>query len=339
MANGFSHRSLFRNGLEGLNRALDWWFFELGEILQLVNRFKKQNILEFEVSAEGKPTLSSGDITQNPGSLRNVRLKLDGNRLLYRKIQLPAAARKNIARVVSYEFNKYFPINAEDALFSCTVTPPDTGAASIEIEIWAVSRALIDAYLSMIQRQHQIEIRNLAITNGDGQALITRDIEKERRMENQNRHAASARVLNIIIAGLLLVLIVYPVKRMDVYLEQQQQEIARLEKQAQPIIELRQKIMATDKRFRSLVDTKKESPDQAYLWSYLTRSISNQVILYRIEIDGRNVRVSGKTGSVESLLRSLESNQRVTDVKITGPVKAADDNLYETLKLILTIRS
>jgi len=338
MANGFSPRSLSRNGLEVLNRAMGWWFFELGEILRLVNRLKKQNILEFEFPAEGEPILSSGDVTQNPGGLRNVRLKLDDHRLLYRKIKLPAAARKNVARVVSYEFDKYFPINAEEALFSCTVTPPETGAASIEIEIWAVSRALIDAYLSMIQRQHQIEIRNLAITNGDGQALITRDIEKERRLENENRHAASARVLNIIIAGLLLALLVYPVKRMDVYLEQQQQEIARLEKQAQPVIELRQKIMAMDKRFRSLVDINKESPHQAYLWSYLTRSISNQVILYRMEIDGRKIAVSGKTGSVESLLRSLESNQRVTDVKITGPVKAADDDLYETLKLTLTIR-
>ena len=63
MVNGLPH-SLLRNGLEGFNRALDWWLFELGEILRLVKLFKKENILEFELSIEDEACVLARETAQ-----------------------------------------------------------------------------------------------------------------------------------------------------------------------------------------------------------------------------------------------------------------------------------
>jgi general secretion pathway protein L len=326
-----------RRVFNAFNGALAWWLIELGEILGLLTRFNKPNLVEFEVTGD-EPVLLHGEKARYAGARRQVSLRLDDNAFLFRRIKLPAAARKNIDRVVGYEFNKYFPMDAKDALFSCKIAPPVAGAASIEIEIWAISKTLIDLYLSMIRQQYELQIRRLLIANHEGQVLITRDIEKEQRLEAGDTRAFPGRALNLAIAGLLLALVVYPVKRIDAYLEQQQLEIARLEKQAQPIIELRQKTTALNDRFYQLADRQKEAPNQVSIWSHLTKSMATQAIFDRLEIDGRNVRVTGKATSVEGLLRSLESDQRIVEVKINGPVKATGDGQYESMSLTLTVK-
>ena len=336
MANGINTQALIRSGIEALNRALEWWLFELGETLRLLTRFNKPNPVEFEVN-DDQLLLLSGEKSIPAGTCKNVTLRLDDKIFLFRRIKLPTAAGKNIERVIGYEFNKYFPMDAKDALFSCQVVPPQTGDTSIEIEIWAIGKTPIDMYLSMIRQQYELEVRKLAIANGEGRVLITRDIEKEHRLANESQKSPFARMLNIVIAGLLLALIVYPVKRIDDYLELQQQKTERLEKQAQPIIELRQKTIAMNARFDVLVDRKQASSSQVSIWSHLTESMAERALLDRLEIDGRNVRVSGKAPSVEGLLRSLETDPRIVDVKINGPVKATADGLHETLNLTLTV--
>lgn len=337
MDNGITTQALIRRGIEGFNTALEWWSFELGETLRLLTRLNQPNFVEFEVDDDALQPLS-GEKTTAAGARRNVKLRLDDQAFLFRRIKLPTAARKNIDRVIGYEFNKYFPMDAEDALFSCKIVPSSATATSIEIEIWAIGKKPIEMYLSMIRQQHEIEILKLCIVNRQGRILITRDIEKERQLEDKNNKTAFLRALNIAIAGLLLALIVYPVKRIDAYLELQQQGIERLEKQAQPIIELRQKTMAMNQRFKQLAEQKKEVPNQVSIWSHVTNAMHGRVTLDRLEIDGRNVRVSGQATSVEGLLRSLESDQRITEVKINDPVKATADGLHETLNLTLMVR-
>jgi len=325
-------------GTGRVNRALQWWLFELGETLRLITRFKKKRMLEFELSGDGEPVLSPALKKKNIGGRKNVSLKLDDKAFLYRKIKLPVAARKNIDRVIGYEFNKYFPMDAADAFFSSKVVEAKAGVVSIEVEIWAIGKTLIDMYLTMIEQRYDIEIKLLAITNTEGRVLISRDIEKARRIERSQENKASKKVLNIIIALLLLALLIYPVYKMDFYLEQQRQQIAVLEKQAQPITETRSKLRAMNKRLQVLLDRKKLNPDQAYLWSYLTRSIADKAILDRMQIQGRKVQITGKAPSVEKLIRSLESDTRIADVKIIGPVKSTDDSRFETMNLTLTVR-
>jgi len=338
MANGITRQPLIQNVLEALNRALEWWLYELGEILHLMIRFNKPQLVEFEVSTADEPVLLQGEKKRYADARRNVSLRLDDQAFLFRRIKLPAAARKNIDRVVGYEFNKYFPMDAKHALFACKVVPAVAGAASIEIEIWAIRKAQIDMYLSAIRQHYEIQVRKLYLGNSDAQVLIMRDIEKERRLADGDSKTSFGRVLTIAIAGLLLALVVYPVKRMDGYLEQQQQETARLERQAQPIIELRQQTTALNERFNKLADRIRETPSQVSIWSHLTRSMAGQTILDRLEIDGRNVRVSGRASSVEGLLRSLASDQRIADVKINGPVKAVEEGQYESMNLTLTVK-
>jgi general secretion pathway protein L len=330
-------RSPIHRAIASASAALDWWLAELGEILGQILRFRQAKPLRFRVAPGDELLPAEGDPVK-AGRSRHVCLLLDENQFLYRKVKLPLAARKNIASVIGYEFNKYFPMSAEDALFSCRAIATRPGANSIEVEIWAIGRKQINMYLAMLRRQYDFDADMLYIADSAGQLIITHNIEQERRLQSDDRHALAGQVLNIVLASLVVALLAYPVFRMDAYLETQQQEIKRLEKKAQPVIETRAKVMAMDQRFQQLVDRKMTNPARADVWSYLTRAVDDQAILQRMTISGRRVRLAGKAPSVERLLRKLEKETRISEVKIVGQVKATKDNAFESLNLDLELR-
>jgi hypothetical protein len=56
-----------------------------------------------------------------------------------------------------------------------------------------------------------------------------------------------------------------------------------------------------------------------------------------MEITGRKVRLEGRTASVERMINNFEADSEVSDVKIIGSVSTTEDNLYENMKISLTI--
>ena len=324
--------------LEPLHAAVDWWLAELRDLLRQVLLFKRMQPLRLQLTADDEPQPVDAGSNQIGRGRRNVLLQLDDNRFLYRKIKLPQAVGKNIERVIGYEFNKYFPMQAENALFSCRIVSAGSDSGSVEVEIWAVSRRQIDLHLAMIRRNLGIEVLTLYLGDSSGQARITHDLQRERDRQSDAGKPRHGRMLNLLLAALAAALLAYPVIKMDAYLATQGEEVSRLEKRAQPVIELREKIIALDKRFQELVERKTAYPARADVWSYVTRVVADQATLQRLSIDGNRVQLVGSTPSVERLLRRLETEARIGEVKISGQVKPTKDNRFEVLNLNLELR-
>ena len=324
--------------LEPLYAAVDWWLTQLRDLLRQVLLFNRMKPLRIELTPDDEPVPVGGGSNRIGRGRRNVLLQLDDNRFLYRKIKLPQAAGKNIERVIGYEFNKYFPMQAENALFSCRIVPASAESGSVEVEIWAVSRRQIDLYLAMMRRNLGIEVLTLHIGDGSGQARITHDLERERRRQTTSEKPRFGRLLNLLLAALAAALLAYPVMKMEAYLDTQRDQVSRLEERARPVIELREQIMALDQRFQALVYRKTTYPARADVWSYVTRAVADQATLQRLTIDGNRVHLAGQTPSVERLLRRLESESRIREVKISGQVKPTKDNRFEVLNLSLELR-
>ena len=332
-----SNQSYFRDSVAILGKAWHWWVGELAETLKLLARIRNSNIIDFEVLQSHGLALSNSNGITNIRGRQNIALKFNDNAILYRKLRLPAAARKDIDKVVGYEFDKYFPMNADNALVSCDVIEPGSGAESIEVEIRAIAKAVVESHLRTLREQYAIEVKNLYLTNSDDEVLITEDMSKSNRANDRQKSVVSQRMMNVMIGSLLIAVLIYPLLKLDWRLAKLQQEVAALETEAQPIIEIREKILAVEKRFQYLIDNKKKNPDQAYLWSRVSQSISDQAILKRMEINGRRVRLEGRTDSVERMINGFETDSEVSEVKIIGSVSTSEDNLYENMKISLTI--
>ena len=324
--------------LANLGAALEWWLTELRDLACRALPLAVTKPVRFKVTLADELAPAEPEQNRITAGRRHVMLQLDDDAFLYRKLKLPAAARKDIEHIIGYEFNKYFPMQVDNALFSCRVMPAPAGASSVEVEIWAIDRRQIDLYLSLIRRDFAIEVLTLFITDSVGRTRIERNVEKERRLQASAGQRKLARTLNGLLAALAVALVAYPLLKMDAYVEAQREEVARLEKKAQPIIELREQIMALDKRFQDLVDRKQAYPARADVWSYVTRVVAEQATLQRLAINGNRVQLTGQTPSVEALLRQLEKEARIREVKISGQVNPTRDNRFEVLNLNLELR-
>jgi general secretion pathway protein L len=332
-----SNQAYFRDIVAIIGRAWHWWVGELAETLKLLARIRNLNIIDFEVLQSHGLALSNSNGIKNIRGRQNIALKFNDNAILYRKLRLPATARKDIDKVVGYEFDKYFPMDADNAFMSCEVIEPDTGAESIEVEIRAIAKAVVESHLRTLREQYAIEVKNLYLTNSNDEVLITADMSKSNRTNGDRKRVVSQRMLNVMIGSLLVALFIYPLLKLDWRLSKLEQEVAALETEAQPIIEIREKILGMEKRFQYLIDKKKKNPDQAYLWSRVSQSIVDQAILKRMEINERKVRLEGRTASVERMINSFETDSEVSEVKIIGSVSTSEDNQYENMKISLTI--
>jgi hypothetical protein len=66
--------------------------------------------------------------------------------------------------------------------------------------------------------------------------------------------------------------------------------------------------------------------------------VGDQATLQRLTIGDNRVQLTGRTPSVERLLRQLESEARIAEVRISGQVKPAKDDRFEVLNLSLELR-
>ena len=228
-------------------------------------------------------------------------------------------------------------MNFDEALVSCDIALTGSSNGSLEVETWAIKKVVIDRYLSMIRRQYGIEIRTLTISNSDGTDLISEDVLQTRRNIKNRENAKVRRALNSTIYLLVLALLSDPMFRMNGLVENLEQEISVLENKAMPILDVRNKVWEVEKRFQYLVSKKQQNPDQAEVWSRITKIVSSKAILDRMAINGRIVKLEGKAPSVERLIKTLESDNRISDVKIIGSVTTTNDNLYETMKISMVV--
>lgn len=309
----------------------------MSETFSLLGRIRSSKIIDFEVLQNHGLALSNSNGTKNISGRQNIALKFNDNTILYRKLRLPVAARKDIDKVVRYEFDKYFPMNADNALISCDVIEPGIDAESIEVEIRAISKVVIDGHLRTLRDQYAIEVKNLYLTDSNNEVLIAENMSKSNRANDHQKRLVSQRTMNVMIGSLLIALFIYPLLKLDWQLAKLEQEVAELEAEARPIIEIREKILGMEERFQYLIDKKKGNPDQVYLWSRVSKSIVDQAILKRMEINGRKVRLEGRTASVERMIGNFEADSEISDVKIIGSVSTTKDNQYENMKISLTI--
>ena len=321
-----------------LTSALRWWMTEIAEIFRSISLRNRSKSLQFEVSKTAGVNLLDREKHKNIRGTHNITLLFSDNSILYRKVKLPATAKKNINKVVDYEFNRYFPLNPENALISFSVIDSDMNKNSIEIEIWAISKDLVLRYLASIRETYAFDVRKISIADSDGNTVIQHDDSNTASDQNKRLSSAhSSHKATLLIVALLLALLIYPVFKMDQYLQSIESEIDQLQLEAKPSIEVRDSIQDYEKRLQFMIGRKKEHPDLAYIWSLVTQTIHGKAVLERMEINGRQVKIEGETPSVERIIKILEADEKISDVKVIGSVSSTAKNNNELMKLSMTI--
>lgn len=88
---------------------------------------------------------------------------------IFRYVELPLAVKENLRDTLSYEMEKYVPLDADTAYFDFQVIGEDKEAGKVSLLLVVVKRESIDPYIALASRQGNwisgIEIRSTALAN------------------------------------------------------------------------------------------------------------------------------------------------------------------------------
>ena len=93
-----------------------------------------------------------GFIDQTKSDRDNLFLGIPGNKVIFKRIALPAPTEENLKEVLGYEMDRYTPFALEDVYFDYKVVARDEAHDSIQVLLMVVKKAVVDYYLTLLRR-------------------------------------------------------------------------------------------------------------------------------------------------------------------------------------------
>ena len=308
-----------------------WWTSELAGIYDSLLIFNKKQPLKMTVDIDEKVTLAT-EAEDTKINKKKVVISIPSRHIMYKTIRLPLNARNNVKQVIKYEFDKYFPLNIDDAYFDCKVIKPaDTN--SLNVGIWAIRKVYFNKLINKIQFRFGITIKEAVVADTQWKELITTGNTKDNRQITSANIKSRIPYYRYIISFLILLCLITPPLKMQHYNDNLTQQILLLQEEAKDIIALKSNISVIESNLSDIIKNKNTSPSITELWSELTKVIAGNGYVNHVRYHENKINLEGKANSVEKIVKLLEKNKRFSEISIDAPVRRLEQGRFESMNI------
>jgi general secretion pathway protein L len=233
-----------------------------------------------------------------------LTVRIPPARALFKRIELPLAARENLAQVLAFEMDRLTPFKAAEVRFGYRVLASDAATRRLAVELEVVPRPVVEAALDTARG---LGVRPARIEAAAGVNLLPD--------EAQPGHGY--RRLNLALAGLALVLAALaaylPLERQRASLRTLQAELAVVRAEAEAAMALRE---AVDERLAArdrVVAQRLATPLAVELLDELTARLPDHS--WALELTLR-----GYSAAASELIGLLEASERFRRAQFRSPV-------------------
>ena len=289
-------------------RLRDWWSREMLAVLPA--RWRPSERIELVVRSEGNglTLCRQGEAVAHllpgeswPGGLPRhpVVLAVSTDRVLRRRLSLPAAAERRLRDVVRYELERLTPLRPEQLLFqAAAVGRGEQGG--IEVEVTLVPRAAAEAGLAQLQRAG---VQPIAVEIADGAAPVRLPLD-EPGDASPARFARPA----LLVAATLLAILVAPLLARTVQLWLLEREVAELAPEASRLGAVLAELDALQAKADHAARRKADAPMATVILEALARLLPDDTHLTDLRFDGATVELVGRSRNASALIPLLEES-------------------------------
>jgi hypothetical protein len=309
----------------------DWW---LNELVSIYDVCTYAYVKDASVVTVGSGNLLNISHQENLGRGK-VKLVLPENRIMYREIILPENAASNIEKILDFEFNKYFPVSVHDVIYASTTRAMGNGKTSVQV--WAVKREYLEHVLDEIEKENSVVIKQYSLVNAAGieflQAKRSRAAMARKASGNDTRN----RLYRVLIPALIIVCLFIPVYKMQVYIDEAQQNTRSLEEKAGDLIKVKNEMLVIEEGLSEIIKRKNSSYKVTQIWAQLSDILENQAEVNRVTYKNNKIHIQGKARSVERIIKKFEANSMFSKISIDAPVRNIRNSNYETMNISLAL--
>lgn len=300
----FGSASLLRDAA----RLWDWWSREM--LAMLPACWRPRDLIELVARSEGGGlTLRrQGDLVAQlppgalwPGNLPRhpVVLAIATDRVLRRRLTLPAGAERRLRDVVRYELERLTPLRPDQLFFQAApVGRGDQGG--LEVEVTLVPRAAAEAGLAQLERAG---VRAVALELADGAAAVRLPLQEP----GDAATGRTARPAMLVVAALLAVLVV-PLLARTVQLWRLERQVAELAPEAARLGAVLAELDALQAKADHAARRKAAAPVAVVFLEALARLLPDDTHLTELRFDGVSVELIGRSRNASALISLIEES-------------------------------
>jgi general secretion pathway protein L len=343
-----------------LGRLRGFWRWWSGELIELLPENLQKAIMlrqqKLYVEAESDTLLLS---LGNHAAQREVmRLSLDAgdtedadiprevqqtiflvpdDKVLAKRISLPAAAEENLREVLGFEMDLHTPFEASEVYYDYTVVGRDSGRQQVTVDLVYAPRdavdALVDGTASLGIRTDVVTCRRRDNANLQPVNLLPQEKRRARRFDVKNLNLA----LTALLAALLVAAVTIPIVQKNRAIAVVEAQVQAAAAEAREGAALRQDLEKMAAASQFLVDRKASDVMVVEVVDEISRILPDHTWIARLDLSGEELQIQGQSSASASLIRIIESSPWFENVRFASPVVQVAGTDSDRVHIVATV--
>lgn len=321
--------------------AIDFWCQGWSEIgrWSIVRRLRPDEPVRL-IQADGSESVVLKERSLHDGriSAAAVAIHVPDQMVLYREVTLPHLTDRDTDRALEIEVASVCPFPIESASWGWRVADEGATARERRVRLAIASSAHVKALLDRFgERCGDIEPEAWVDA---GPYIILKGFGEGARLKRNRDRARRLWILGAFALSLAATLTLSPFLSERQRVFSAQEALDTLLRQAEPVVERRDDLVASNERLRRMRSDYLQSVDLAPLIEMLSRLLQDDVVLTQIEAQrGGQVRIAGDAQNASKVMEMLERNASFGEVRSPAPTRRNVSTGKESFVVEFSFRS
>jgi general secretion pathway protein L len=259
-------------------------------------------------------------IRQRP---RRVILRPDPACVLQRKVALPLAAERDVARVIHYEMDRLTPFTAEQVFWSANLERRDRSRGQLELCLSLVPKQSLEAILTALEAMG-LTLSAIEAVNRAGMPL-----RFDLNTPSPRRRAAPV-VAGGVAVTLGLVALAMPFVTQSLARQAVEARIAALQPQIAQVDALRQRIAAGSAGNDVIAAERARNGDALQALAAATELLPDDTVLSDLSLRQGKLSISGRSLAAPRLISAFAADPTIHNPSFVAPVTRTADGKSDT---------
>jgi general secretion pathway protein L len=300
-------------------------------LLSLGNRAAQREILRLALDA------ADAEDEDIPREVQQTLLLLPDDKVLAKRITLPAAAEENLNEVLGFEMDLHTPFRASDVYYDFTVVGRDTARGNVTVDLVYAPRDAVDAFVEGASRLGMktdvVTCRRRDNANLQPVNLLPQAQRRARRLDVKNLNLGLTALLAVLVVAAITIPLVQKNRALEV-LEAQVQAAAAEARQG---AELRQDLEKMAAASQFLIGKKTSDVMIVELVDEVSRILPDHTWIARLDLSGDELQIQGQSSASASLIRIIESSPWFENVRFASPVVQIAGTDNDRVHIVATV--
>lgn len=283
-------------------------------LLSLGNHVAQREVLRLGLDA---PDAENVDI---PREVQQTIVLVPADRVLTKRISLPAAAEENLREVLGFEMDLHTPFEAAEVCYDYAIVGRDSTRQQVTVDLVYAPRdaveGLVDGASSLGLQTDVVTCRRRDNANLQPVNLLPLDRRRSRRIDVRSINL----VLTAMLAVLLVIALTIPVVQKDRAIAAVEAQVRVAAAEAREGSGLRQQLEKMADASRFLVEKKTADTMAVVLIDEVSRILPDHTWIARLDLTASEMQLQGQSSNSSSLIAIIEASPYFEHARFGSPV-------------------